>query len=399
MIYMQHGPAWKPKCEDLLDKKLISGIIWDFRNESIEKINEVIKNDSRINQLCNMADMKIYYKQFPASLLKKASELEYMPNYPLNRINLRDRENLEKIVDDTFNFQQNSELNIICIPALYISSFDERMVDAIFDLTVEYIKRITNNKKRLILDMIIHESALDNKNQLENFLNELSSYKSNIQGIYLTIDRENANVIRHDYNPTRLSNLMQLIYDLKLMNLEVIVGYSGIESINLIAAGADHIGTGWFHSLRKFNKEEKGLEPIDARGRQKKRYTSINFLSELIIDENIWQYNPTKKDWLFKTALNGYTLDDKIKKENLDDISLNETYLEYFESLNEMFNIIKNDDIEIRLKNLNRLIDVAIKNIDEYNKNALLIKLTKKHLENYKLAIATFANQNFIDIE
>jgi hypothetical protein len=192
---------------------------------------------------------------------------------------------------------------------------------------------------------------------------------------------------------------MQLIYDLKLMNLEVIVGYSGIESINLIAAGADHIATGWFHSLRKFNKEEKGLEPIDARGRQKKRYTSINFLSELIIDENIWQYNPTKKDWLFNNVLNGYGLDEKIKNENLDDISLNETYLEYFESLNEMFNMIKNEEVEIRFKKLNELIDKAIKNIDEYNKDALLLKLTKKHLENYKLAISKFANNNFIDIE
>jgi hypothetical protein len=396
---MQHGPAWKPKCEDLLNKKLISGIIWDFRNESIEKINEVIKEDSRINRLCNMADMKIYYKQFPNSLLKKASELEYMPNYHLNRINLRDRENLEKIVDDTIDFQRKSELNLICIPALYISSFDERMVDAIFDLTVEYIKRIKVNEEKLFLNMIVHESAFENKNHLEDFLNELSSYKSKIQGVYITVDRENANAIRHDYNPTRLSNLMQLIYDLKLMNLEVIVGYSGIESINLIAAGADHIATGWFHSLRKFNKEEKGLEPIDARGRQKKRYTSINFLSELIIDENIWQYNPTKKDWLFNNVLNGYGLDEKIKNENLDDISLNETYLEYFESLNEMFNMIKNEEVEIRFKKLNELIDKAIKNIDEYNKDALLLKLTKKHLENYKLAISKFANNNFIDIE
>ena len=398
MIYMQHGPAWKPKCDELLNNNLISGIIWDFRNETIEKINETIKNDSRINKLCNMADMKIYYKQFPNSLLKKAGELEYMPDYHINRINLRDRDNLEKIVLDTIDFQNNSELNVICIPALYISGFDERMVDAVFDLMVEYIKKVENIDKKIFLNLVIHESAFDNKNQLEDFLNELSSYKNNIQGVYITVDRENSNVIRHDYNPTRLSNLMQLVYDLKLMNLEVIVGYSGIESINLVAVGADHIATGWFHSLRRFNREEKGLEPIDARGRQKKRYTSINFLSELIIDENIWQYNPTKKEWLYNNVLNGYSIDEKIKKENLDDISLNETYLEYFESLKEMFTKIKNDDIEISLKELNKLINLAVHNIDIYNESALLQKLTKKHLENYKLAISKFASENFLDI-
>lgn len=401
MIYMQHGPAWKPKCTELLDRNLISGIIWDLRNEKIEKINEVKSEDDRINKISDLADLKIYYKQFPNSLLKKANDLPYMPNFIINRLALRDRNNLEKMVKDTIEFQITNNFSIISIPALYISSFDERIIDAIFDILLEYKKNLPSGEKKLYLNMLIQESAFNNINQLNDFMNELNSYKSYIDGLYITIDRDNSNIIRHDYNSTRLSNLMQMVYDIKLMGLDVIIGYSGIEAINLIAVGADHIGTGWFHSLRKFNKEDKGLEPKDTRGRQKKRYTSIGFLSELIIDENIWQYNPNKKEWLYDVALNGYSLDTKMKNENLDDISLNETYIEYFETLNDLFKLISsNDEIENRISILLKLINSAIGNIEEYNANNLLgTTLTKKHLENYKTAINSFAARNFIELD
>lgn len=399
MIYIQQGPAWRPKCTELLDRNLVSGIIWDLRNETIEKINEIKLEDKRINEITDLADLKIYYKQFPNSLLKKANDLSYIPNYTINRLILRDRNNLEKIVKDTIKFQLDNNFSIISIPALYISSFDERIIDAIFDMLLEYNGCLENSDKKIYLNMLIQESAFNNINQLNDFLNELSSYKNYISGLYITVDRDNATVIRHDYNPTRLSNLMQMIYDIKLMGLEVLVGYSGIESINLVAVGADNIGTGWFHSLRKFNKEDKGLEPKDTRGRQKKRYTSIGFLSELIIDENVWQYNPNKKEWLYEVALNGSSLDVKMKNENLDDISLNETYVEYFESLTNLFKLIEDNEIENRLVKLLELINSAIINIDEYNKNNLIgSPLTKKHLENYKTAINSFATRNFIEL-
>lgn len=399
MIFIQHGPAWRPKCTELLERNLASGIIWDLRNETIEKINEIKSEDNKLNSIVDLADLKIYYKQFPNSLLKKANNLSYMPDYIINRLALRDRNNLEKIVRETLQFQLDNNFSIICIPALYISSFDERIIDAIFDMLLEYNKQLTDNDRKVYLNMLIQESAFNSINQLNDFLNELSSYKDYINGVYITIDRDNSSIIRHDYNPTRLSNLMQMIYDIKLMGLDVLVGYSGIESINLIAVGADGIGTGWFHSLRKFNKEDKGLEPKDMRGRQKKRYTSIGFLSELIIDENIWQYNPNQKEWLYEVALNGFSLDSKLKNENLDDISLNETYVEYFEALSSLFKKIEDSEIENRLMKLLKIIDNAILNIDEYNKSNLIgIPLTKKHLENYKIAINDFAIKNFIDL-
>ena len=113
MIFIQQGPAWRPKCTELLERNLVSGIIWDLRNETIEKINEIKSEDNKLNDIVDLADLKIYYKQFPNSLLKKANDLTYMPNYAINRLALRDRSNLEKIVRETLQYQIDNNFSII----------------------------------------------------------------------------------------------------------------------------------------------------------------------------------------------------------------------------------------------------------------------------------------------
>ena len=40
MIFIQHGPSWKPKTDEILKMNLAKGIIWDPREETIERIEE-----------------------------------------------------------------------------------------------------------------------------------------------------------------------------------------------------------------------------------------------------------------------------------------------------------------------------------------------------------------------
>ena len=42
MIYIQNGPAWRPKVLEILNKNLVDGIIWDPREETFEKVNEIV---------------------------------------------------------------------------------------------------------------------------------------------------------------------------------------------------------------------------------------------------------------------------------------------------------------------------------------------------------------------
>lgn len=34
MIFIQHGPSWKPKTDEILKMNLAKGIIWDPREEN-----------------------------------------------------------------------------------------------------------------------------------------------------------------------------------------------------------------------------------------------------------------------------------------------------------------------------------------------------------------------------
>ena len=190
---------------------------------------------------------------------------------------------------------------------------------------------------------------------------------------------------------------MQFIYYMKRMQFKVIVGYCGIESINYMAVGADIIGTGWFYSLRKFNRIEKGFEESSRMGHPKKRYTSINLLSELKIDEDIETIPQQYKEELQKIIFNNTPIDKKIINNSYDTIPTNTDFIQYFDTMNILstrFEDITN--IEDKIKYLEDIVNNATKNIKIYNEKHTLRQLTSKHLEDYKNAINSFKNDNFI---
>ena len=56
MIYIQNGPAWRPKVLEILNKNLVDGIIWDPREETFEKVNEIKDANPSLNEIDNIVD-------------------------------------------------------------------------------------------------------------------------------------------------------------------------------------------------------------------------------------------------------------------------------------------------------------------------------------------------------
>ena len=71
MIYIQNGPAWRPKVLEILNKNLVDGIIWDPREETFEKVNEIKDTNPSLNEIDNIVDNKWFYKQFQNYEIKK----------------------------------------------------------------------------------------------------------------------------------------------------------------------------------------------------------------------------------------------------------------------------------------------------------------------------------------
>lgn len=398
MIYLQHGPMWKPKTEVLLKKNLIDGVIWDPREENYERINSVRAENSEYEKISNIIDLKWFYKQFPNSTMKNLEKLDYFPEVIVDRNYFRNLEELKFRVQKMVEFENNMKVDEFVSPSVYIESFNERIIERLFDLDDLFLDCIKDDKRGKILSLIVHESAFDNDTYMNEFIDDISNYIGKYTGVYLVIDRDNSSTIRHNFQETRLARVLKLIYSLKKMKFKVIVGYSGIESINYMAVGADIIGTGWFYSLRRFNRLEKGLEEYSNMGRAKKRYLSLNFLSELTIDDNIQSIPNEQKDELYTIIFNGNELDDEIKKQPYELIPMKETYIQYFEAIKFLNNKFEDlEDIEDRLNMLEDMLKNAIANVQIYNnKRENIARITDRHLNDYKNALNIFRNENYV---
>lgn len=403
MIFIQHGPAWKPKIERLLENSLTLGIIWDVREEGIERINSVISDNPNYAGLIKMFDPKNYYLQFPNSNPKKLVDMPYYQDGDvIDRRYLRDNEKVENLVDETISFQREQLFDIYLTPNLYLASFNERIIDKMFDIWDLFVNRTEEdriNGKKVYGSFIFHESALTNTSQINEFLEDLDEFSNGLDGVYIIVDRDLSSISsRHQFNADKLSNMLQLIYDLTNMGLEVVIGYTGIESLLYTAVGAFATGTGWFYNLRAFNQEQKGLVPYDSMGRQKKRYTSIKFMHELSIDDHIFAIPIDKKDEFYPLILEETSLDEKIVQGNIDEINYNDIYVEYFEVIKKYVDTIEGlETIESKLGYVNSLLEESLENIKHYNSSLQVVSnLNKNHITQYKQAITKFSENNFI---
>ena len=331
--------------------------------------------------------------------MKELENLDYMPHRIIDRTYLRNKEELNEKYDEMINFQDEIKVNYYTTPSLYLSSFNERYVDRLFDIWDDFKNKDLN--KDIYISLMIHESAFDNENYMREFINDISNYINHYSGIYMVIDRDNTSTFRNGFSESRLAQVMQFIYDLKRIGYKVIIGYCGLESINYMAVGADIIGTGWFYSLRKFNKLEKGLEITSRRGKPKKRYTSINYLNELSIDDHILLVPDEQKKKVLPIILNNSKYDELIKNGVYDTIPTNDMFCQYFETMNLLsLNFEKLPTIEEKIEYLENIIKTAIINVNSYNslreQNPVMKPLEKAHLLNYSSAIKIFKEQNFI---
>ena len=126
MIYIQHGPSWKPKMDLILENNLADGIIWDPREEKKERILKIKEENDNYTKVNNMVDLKWYYAQFQNSLKKELDNLNYMPDGLIDRNYLRNKDELNKKYDEMLKFQNEMGVDFIVTPSLYIYSFNER---------------------------------------------------------------------------------------------------------------------------------------------------------------------------------------------------------------------------------------------------------------------------------
>lgn len=125
----------------------------------------------------------------------------------------------------------------------------------------------------------------------------------------------------------------------------------------------------------------------------------MTMLFELAIEEQILSIPAHLKDELYGKILTGCELDSKVIEGNIEDISYNEIYDQYFESLKQVVDtIIGKNSIEEKIQFVEQLLDIAHTNITRYNELETLQRINGSHIQNYQRALDQFKEDNFIFI-
>ncbi|MFD5276099.1 hypothetical protein ACFWIX_00920 [Pseudarthrobacter sp. NPDC058362] len=164
----------------------------------------------------------------------------------------------------------NSEVGIdaIIAPSVLQSSFD----DIWTPLGVQYARAAAEAwpGREVYASAVFEEMAFGGWEQINDWLDEITTI--DLTGFYLlTNHRTAAAYPAIGWDADRLANTMRMIYTLTEINdYELLWGYSDIEGLLGIAAGATGSATGWHNSLRRFSVDKwrpksGGAQPIPRR--------------------------------------------------------------------------------------------------------------------------------------
>lgn len=397
-LIAQHGPAKGKKIINGMKFQSISGVIFSQNDESLDSIIGHIKSDNIYNKNNTFLDPQFYYSTFSNDITKKLGEIACFPS----DITRRDWRNKDKKILDYLSYHVESTKKIsstLITPGFYIDNIDWH-----FDYSVDIYNYCVKNYsfENYALSLLINSSFLNNKKNIEELLEEIEDTIEKRDFIYLTICHEKTAENNYEViDVNSLGNIMSFIYQLKKMGFKFIVGFTFMNSILYAMLNCEFIASGWFNTLRKFQRDK--FEITDTFGRRKKRYTSIPLLSFIMFD-----------DLDIMLGTNALTIQEIVSGTDFDKEFINnknalsfvDLEQEYWQSLQNIFKVLNDlPDIKDRIKCVQALIDHAITlyqkvcyeldNADE-QESLRRIKNNFKHLLIWQAAIDLFKDNEII---
>lgn len=280
-LFAQHGYGKSNKIELALADKSISGVIFSPKDDNMQKITDYTK---QLHTLFPSAHL-LFDPQFYVSTIPNANEGKLL-SYPYYKSNLTRRDfsktsNLATYVKETLDFQATINLTHLIAPTIMIDSFNDpwsQIAISLADEAATY-QSISSLDKPIYVSLCIHEDALKNTDELNEFLDMISLLE--VYGFYIVIIRNTST--SQIINPTILENLLSLCYVLATINqYDVIMGYSDLVGLPLYATGISGISTGWFKSLQSFSINR--FLPSTGGRAARARYTSAPLLNSILIN-------------------------------------------------------------------------------------------------------------------
>ncbi len=287
-VLAQCGYGRGNKIERGIDEGVIQGVVVSPRDESRERLESSIRLwKERYSHTTIIFDPQFYAAVLNDPRDGHLSEYDYYSNNKnLGRTHFSGS-SIRNYVSECLNYQINTLgdfISYIVSPTILFDGFRDYWSQIALNMAVESMDNHANRSsvKPLIISIVVSETAFQNLEAMEEFLDALTELE--VDGFYIII-RRNANSLQHAMEAASFGRLLYFCYVLADINdYNVIVGYSDWYSFLVKCVGVSYSACGWYQNLRQFSLAR--FRPSRGGRRPRKRYSTNKLLSSpLIIPE------------------------------------------------------------------------------------------------------------------
>ena len=286
-LFAQHGAQAGEKITEGLTQGLLDGAVFSPRDIALDtlrtKLDAMATNFPTAERLFDPQ----YYAVFLAD--NQDARLGYLADDYSVYLQQRRRGQLEreaKVRDDVraaLDFQKSLAVTSLIAPGILIP----RSLNSVETVIAKNFIRAAgeefaglNDARKVFATLAISREALVDKQELIEFVNEITALETPPHGFYLLVAARNTEARSDIYHADVIAGWMFLNHVLKLNGFEVINGYSDILTPFLGAAGGTAGCFGWWSNLRAFSIDR--FAPSSGMARLPiQRYLSVGLLNRI----------------------------------------------------------------------------------------------------------------------
>jgi len=258
-LFAQHGAQCGQKIDEGIKRKLLDGVIYSPRDISQMNLQaELIKmKAAKVEYMLDPQFYACFAATSAESRLGFLGEDDYVAFFSAKTRRELEREStVRDIISKSLMFQAALGVSAYISPNILIPrSFNsiEAVIAKNFIRNAAAEAKKHKLKQRLLVTLAISRDALIDKQELADFLNEITVLDDPPAGFYLLVGANSPEVRAEICHADTLSAWMLLNQALKINGFETVNGYSDIFTPLLGATGADAGCSGWFSNLRTFS--------------------------------------------------------------------------------------------------------------------------------------------------
>src|SRR5699024_7444996 len=277
---LQHGHGKSDKIEFVAENTRVSSVVLSPTDENPENLGRTAKKikESGIRPLI---DPQTYLYTEGVNLFGRLHNEHGIDFRPI-RWSQSPRD-VESVIAAVTRMNDAAGVGDIIAPSILQPSFE----DIWTPIGIQYARAAAEAwpGRRVYASVVFDEMAFAGWEQINNWMDEITTI--DVTGFYLlTNHRASIPYPATMWDVDRLTNVLRMIYTLTEINdYQLIWGYSDLEGLLGVAAGATGVATGWYNSLRRFSTNKWQPQSGCAQPIPRRFVTAL--LSSLRLDREV----------------------------------------------------------------------------------------------------------------